>query len=73
MFGGQGRNQSPEFWAQPLRIAHGILTILLMALSALHVTGALYRQFEAKFSEVFKREAVYQIVDRGYLVAEVLK
>ena len=47
VFGGQG-TLPQDFWSYTPRVAHGILTKLLVALVALHVVGALYHQFLLK-------------------------
>lgn len=47
VFGGQG-TLPEDFFVYPPRIAHGILTKLLLALIVLHVVGALYHQFIVK-------------------------
>jgi cytochrome b561 len=47
VFGGQG-NLPSDFWTFPSRLAHGVLTKMLIGLIALHVSGALYHQFIVK-------------------------
>lgn len=47
VFGGEG-NLPADFWDHPARLAHGLLTKLLLALIVLHVVGALYHQFVVK-------------------------
>lgn len=47
VFGGEG-NLPADFWDYPTRLAHGLLTKLLLALIVLHVVGALYHQFVVK-------------------------
>jgi cytochrome b561 len=53
VFGGQGTLPA-DFFVYPPRIAHGILTKLLMALVLLHVIGGLWHQFFLKDS-LFRR------------------
>jgi cytochrome b561 len=44
VFGGHGV-MPPDFWIFPARSVHYVISRLLMALIALHVTGALYHTF----------------------------
>jgi cytochrome b561 len=47
VYGGRG-TLPPDLWVYPIRSLHYLISRLLMALIALHITGALYHTFVLK-------------------------